>query len=101
MGCPCENNSTTPFASVANVKKAANQVTDCTVTKEQIETWLNLLQTAKKNGSSVSEQLLNSNIGIMQSALNYPNNYCYYQQRIDIFKEFVLPKLMNEADSGQ
>lgn len=82
----------------AKIKLEATQPEDCEYTQKLLRTWYNALDCVKQHGKlqliSLNAQQANSYLGYLQSALNYPDNYCYYQDKLEEFKLKVLPRII-------
>jgi hypothetical protein len=71
---------------------------NCTVTIEMLIQWraiLNCIKTAGKfEQAHLSEPELNTFLGLVQSAINYPDDYCYYMDRLTSFQQDKLPLIV-------
>lgn len=71
--------------------------TECDFTKVLLQNWYNILNCVKSgNLGKINLTLLqaNSYLGYLQSALNYPDNYCYYNKQLTEFQQSVLPRIV-------
>lgn len=90
------------FASNPNIpKRVITPAVDCLLTKEILARWKNTLKCIKNNNQLETIGLVNSSanqiLGIIQSALNYPDNYCFYEQELSYFQTTVLPLIIEYA----
>lgn len=74
---------------------------DCNYTKALLEKWYSALYCVRINNKSdaigITNQKINSYLGYIQSALNYPENYCYYLNEIDSFQQNILPRIITNV----
>lgn len=74
---------------------------DCDYTKEIITNWLNALKCIKLNNKEsqigIDAYTRNRYLGILQSALNYPDNYCYFFTDLEAFKIDILPQIISNV----
>lgn len=73
-------------------------IEDCDLTVDLIKNYKKFLECCKDSNVltdiGITTQLCNSYLGYFQSALNYPDNYCYYNTKIQEFITNVLPKIL-------
>lgn len=73
----------------------------CGLDKDILTTWQKMLQCVKKNQKQENINLyisqINQLLGVIQSALNFPDNYCYYYEQLEYFKDNVLPLIVNNV----
>lgn len=66
---------------------------DCIYTQDMLTDWLTSLKCAKNKNLTgifnITVYRLNSYIGIVQSALNYSTNPCYFKAKLDEIKTLV------------
>lgn len=98
MGCGCgAKKANVAVAQPVNVTTQP-VVTQCDITADTLNKWFSILQCVKNNNSyqktGVSEITVNQYTGILQSALNYPDNYCYYSAQLNVFKDTILIKII-------
>lgn len=71
---------------------------DCDLEKSVLENYLssiqNLYNEKRSSDIGLTDVAMRSYIGILQSALNYPDNYCYYSAKINQFIDNVLPRII-------
>ena len=96
MGCGCGGGVAS--RQTYERKNMVSDPSECNITKSDIQSWLTVLNCMKTSErfdkADISEKEVNIFIGIMQSALNYPDNYCIYKVHLDYFKDNHLPKLL-------
>lgn len=77
--------------------------TDCSITKQLLTTWKQILTCVKAQGKYTEANLtqfeINQLLGVIQSALNYPDNYCYYSVQLEDFQNNRLPIIINNVTS--
>lgn len=100
MGCGCQSkkaNNAAVMAQPVNVTTQAPQTT-CDITLQLLENWEKVLNCVKSNDSfqktGVAEITVNQYLGLIQSAKNYPNNYCFYGGNLNNFRNVILPKII-------
>lgn len=103
MGCNCGGGSNTNQIQ-KTVKTQEQLVTppiDCFYDKEILSNYKKLLDTVKEkelfSEINLNIRAVNSYLGLVQSALNYPDNYCILEPQLDIFRFSVLPNLIEHA----
>lgn len=73
----------------------------CDLTKQVLETWKAALKCVKQKGKQAQIGLAMSQInqmaGFIQSALNYPDNYCYYYEQLAYFQDAILPQIISNV----
>lgn len=73
----------------------------CGLTKEILQTWRAALKCVKQKGKQAEIGLalsqVNQMAGFIQSALNYPDNYCYYYEQLQYFQEAILPQIVTNV----
>lgn len=91
MGCPvCNQNIINAPLRVNNVPQT------CTYTLEQMTAWKSLLDCAKEKHLFPLKDL-NAGLGTVKSALNRPDNVCYFQN----YLRLVEPLINQIIASGQ
>lgn len=98
MGCPCSAKSAQNNNQTLVNRPPSPQPEDCDFTRTVIQNWYNILlcvKTSNKLGI-ISLTTLQANIylGYLQSALNYPDNYCYYQVKLTDYQQNILPRII-------
>lgn len=100
MSCPCNGGSISPYQNYRQAFQAQQieQSENCEFTRSIIKAWLDSLKCVKENNklTEVGLDLYSTNrfLGILQSSLNYPDNYCYYQADLITYQTEVLPKII-------
>lgn len=83
--------------SIQAISQQIVQPQDCNYTKSVLQNMLDLLKCVKLKNKlniiSITDVQYNSYAGYLQSALNYPDNYCYYQFKIEEFQNNILPRI--------
>lgn len=71
---------------------------DCFFNKEILQNYKNLLEQIKEKNiiseAGLTIKSINSYLGLVQSALNYPDNYCLFEQQLSDFRDKILPKII-------
>lgn len=100
MGCGCGGGSGASIQSQETDKQVAKALTspeDCTFSKETLDSYIVMLNLVRTHdlfkATGISFQGLNAYIGLIQSALNYPDNYCLFETQLNTFSSSILPKL--------
>lgn len=74
---------------------------NCEITSELLNNWKQILLCIKNNIAfetvGLSEFNINSLLGIIQSAINYPDNYCYYSPQLENFKNNILLRIVENV----
>lgn len=107
MGCGCAGNKTSSQTSIAGATSNYQQnvkeinAAHCDITKEMLQSWRASLICVKglDKLSAIKITLVTYNqlLGVIQSALNYPENYCYYKPQLEYFQNTVLPQIVNNV----
>lgn len=104
MGCGCSSGGgNTSVANVANYSQNVKRSipSTCDITRDVLIKWQNMLKCVKNSGNisavGVAELAINQLLGIVQSALNYPDNYCYYSLQLNYFKDNILTKIVENV----
>lgn len=70
----------------------------CSITSEMLQKWKAVLECVNSRGrlgeANLSTVSYNQILGVIQSALNYPDNYCYYKPQLLFFQNTILPKIV-------
>lgn len=98
--CDCANGI--PYTSSAVYEPVLAKLNlDCQITGEILTNWQRILTCIKNNQKysllSLTLTKVNMLLGIIQSAINYPDDYCYYEIALNEFKNIVLPLIINNA----
>lgn len=99
MGCPCASK---PIQQTSRPLQASNpQPTDCDFTRQIIQAWQTKLACVKLNNKlnliGLDTSQANVYLGYLQSALNYPDNYCYYLVKLQEFQLNILPRIITNV----
>lgn len=74
---------------------------NCEMTAEVLYAWRAMLNCMKLKGTyravGLTSQELNSILGIVQSAINYPDDYCHYADRYAYFQNTILPLIVTNV----
>lgn len=96
MGCNCGSNTSSASAATIQSDTIHSQmvIQDCPYTIEDINRWLDKVRCFKDKGlyitmPNITVAMLNSYIGTLLSALNYPTNICYFQPMLQDIDNFV------------
>ena len=71
-----------------------SSVDDCPYSFEQIQDWLNKAICFKEKNlytqiANMTEAMVNSYVGTLMSALNYPTNICYFRTMLEEIEGFI------------
>lgn len=103
MSCaPCAAKAKSQAATNnAYIKLDTPQPEDCNITKDILDKYLAVIKCLREKGLGMQFGLSSFNLnqlqGVVQSALNYPDNYCYYSAQLDDFANNLLPKIVENA----
>lgn len=88
MGCGCnaKANNTNGFTPAIQVSSAAN----CMLDRDILLNWQSKLECVQQNnlynasgiGLGIDTTTLNRLLGVVQSALNWSSNYCYFENQL-------------------
>lgn len=102
--CGCAGGGSSNFKSNNVVTKQTKIITDpveCYYTIDILNSYKNLLTLVKIHNLyskvGLNRASVNAHLGVLQSALNYPDNYCLFENKLDDFKNKILPKLIIHA----
>ena len=99
-GCGAANKNNSSTHRQVSVARQVEQA-PCDITKEHLLLWKQILTCIKQNNYFVAadtpEFTINKFLGIVQSALNYPSDYCYFNEQLNYFKTFVLLKIIDNV----
>lgn len=74
---------------------------NCGMTRAILNNWYKMLACVKRNeyGERVNLAVVQMNqmLGVIQSALNYPDNYCYFYEQLEYFQTNVLQLIVNNV----
>lgn len=74
---------------------------NCEITSEILINWQNILNCIKLSQKysllNLPLQKVNMLLGIIQSGINYPDDYCYYEEQLQEFKNIILPLILTNA----
>lgn len=99
MGCNCASTYTTnvPINNITPIV----QPEDCELTGILITTWQSILQCVKDSNKlgliGLNTVTANQYLGILQSAINYPDNYCYFIVKLQEFQINILPRIVTNV----
>jgi hypothetical protein len=98
MGCPCGSSGSTVNIAPAHTYRPPEVVINCDLNQSVLKTWMGALQCIKTQDKFVQAGIAlvttNQILGILQSGLNYPENYCYFFPQLEFFKDNLLPKIV-------
>ena len=102
MGCGCLSAKSTSISVTEVSAPIIPQPGSCDLTLPILNTWENLLLCVKEKNAytliNSYEIVINQYLGLIQSAKNYPDNYCYYSTQLDKFKSTLLQKIIDNAN---
>lgn len=74
---------------------------NCPYDQGVISNWKTILECVISNDklsvTGITRPQANQYLGLFQSALNYPDDYCYYEVQLNLFKEAILPLILNNV----
>jgi len=89
--------------NVNSYRKVKEKIENCLIDKELLTKWKSVLKCIKLNNryteANITISELNSSLGYIQSALNYPDDYCYYTEELNNFKNNILPRIVENVPS--
>lgn len=100
MGCPCSARQSQQTNSNQLVRPPVPSPEDCDYTKTLIQNWFAILSCVKINKLNKIDLTVgqaNMYLGYFQSALNYPDNYCFYTDKLQEFQTNVLPRIVTNV----
>lgn len=104
MGCTTCNGNNFSSASILGYSPYSTQRTiteNCNITKEMLLVWRGALNCLKSSGKytlvNMNLHEVNRYLGLVQSGLNYPDDYCFYQDRIINFQTIILPLIVTNV----
>jgi hypothetical protein len=93
MSCGCSSSGGSSNGGIYPSPTAIPNVA-CDITQANLNSWKNSLECVKLHNKldliGLVEFNANQFLGVLQSALNYPDNYCLYKAQLDFFKDNVL-----------
>lgn len=97
--CGCSNNTNfSNYHQPSNRQAQVPSPSDCSITKQMLIKWKAMLNCVKINKKldliGLNEVTVNQYLGVIQSALNYPDNYCYYKIQLENFQTINLPLII-------
>jgi hypothetical protein len=73
----------------------------CGINGDMLQSWKAIMKCIKlKHKESLigmATATVNQIAGIIQSAINYPDNYCYYYPQLEYFQSAVLPQIITNV----
>ena len=88
-------------AMVYTPRPTAPQAGDCDITSEMLNTWMSIVLCLKNSSTGdiagLSEFAINQLTGTIQSAINYPDNYCYFSVELNKFRDIDLIKIIENV----
>lgn len=102
MGCGCNSGVSTQEKIGNNINyPVIPRIANCTITETTILKYKSMLECCKSTNTlsliNLTVIQCNSYLGYFQSALNYPDDYCYYYEKINNFTESILPLIINNV----
>lgn len=102
MGCGCENANNTMMESVNNYAAGATvPMGNCDILKENLIMWQTVLLCTKTSNKltevSLTEFTVNQFLGVIQSAINYPDNYCLYKPQLEYIQNSIIPNIVSNV----
>lgn len=86
-----------------NLRNVREKVENCLIDKELLIKWKSILKCIKSTGKyteiNITVLEVNKDLGYIQSALNYPDDYCYYMNELTSFKNNILPRIVENVPS--
>lgn len=73
----------------------------CSLNKDTLQTWKTIVACLRtsNNLSTAGITVFEANVfaGTIQSALNYPDNYCYFARELENFQSNILPRIVTNV----
>lgn len=107
--CACNGGASSIYTfnnDTPNPQSVSNRMVNvpeegCTITEEMLTLWKTMLLCVKNTDKMAIINLplvsVNQMLGIIQSALNYPDNYCYYIPQLEYFRSNVLLRIIENV----
>lgn len=99
--CGCAGTGTPTQISGISQPNQSEQQVQCPLTREMLVIWKNAITCVKQNGKQdligLPGNAINAYIGLVQSAINYPDYYCYYWDQLQIFQSSILPRIIENV----
>lgn len=104
--CGCSGSGSSVNVPVGRLSQLPNtpmkaKTENCELTQEIITNWKTLLECVVSkellHAINLSKLQANQYLGLLQSALNYPDDYCYYDIQLNLFKEAILPRILENV----
>lgn len=101
--CACGNGGGSSNAPIQNqvLRPPVTPSSECLFTKTILSTWLAAIKCVKDNGNlsliGLSEYQANIYTGNIQSALNYPEDYCYFSKQLTDYQQNILPRIIENV----
>jgi hypothetical protein len=81
---------------IANTPRVINE--NCLYTSGLLNIWINAIKCCKESDKLMLIGLnafqANIHIGNIQSAINYPEDYCYFEQQLIDYQQNILPRII-------
>lgn len=105
MGCGCGGGSNVAITYNGSNEEAVRvyrpPTVDCNFDTTILLKYQSMLQCCKDTGKlsliELTTKECNSYLGYLQSALNYPDNYCYYYEQVNNFSTNIVPRIINNV----
>lgn len=98
MGCPCSGGGGSTGGEIIYPPITHTQIVDCGLNRSILNTWMTALICIKLQDkftqAGIGLVATNQMLGIIQSGLNYPDNYCYFYEQLEYFKDNLLPQIV-------
>jgi hypothetical protein len=102
MACGSCNKSSFSASVRPITRSQSNIIENCEFTEEILLNWRSILRCLKASGvvnlQGLSYTEINRYLGTVQSSINYPDNYCYYNQQLQNFQSLI-PIIIENAPS--
>lgn len=100
--CNCESDiSSVNVSGITYNNQPKYSPTDCDYDNTILRNWYNMFDCIKKNSKheeiGLTTAKVNSYIGYIQSALNYPDNFCFYKDVLDDILLNIIPRIINSV----
>lgn len=85
----------------SNRKATTQEAIDCPFSNGLLMIWYNALKCVKDTNQLAAIGLTvyqtNVHLGNLQSAMNYPDNYCYFRKELTDFNSNILPRIIENV----
>lgn len=91
VGAPSQRQAIVPYVPDPNCQYSSGILT----------VWLRIIKCVKDSGSlsliGLTDYQANIHIGNIQSAINYPEDYCFFSPQLADFQQNILPRIIENV----